>query len=207
MVSRARPSPLVRAPATRRDFRGAACAAQAEPAASERATPIAAAATGPRRPAQRANGVRPLRPSTLASSTPRVNGGERVRDHAAVVDHRGRAGVGGAQHRPLRTRARACARCCRCWSTAIVVAEPADVAEVGEDRRRRRSGRRSAPPAPRRTGPRSRCWARRARRRTRTTARSARPRLKSPSGMFISSVNQRKPVGMNSPNGTRWCLS
>jgi hypothetical protein len=34
-----------------------------------------------------------------------------------------------------------------------------------------------------------------------------RPREKSPSGMFISAVNQRKPVGMNSPNGTRWCLS
>ncbi len=33
------------------------------------------------------------------------------------------------------------------------------------------------------------------------------PRLKSPSGMFISSVNQRKPVGMNSPNGTRCVLS
>ena len=33
------------------------------------------------------------------------------------------------------------------------------------------------------------------------------PRLKSPSGMFIISVNQRKNGGMNSPNGTRWCLS
>ncbi len=33
------------------------------------------------------------------------------------------------------------------------------------------------------------------------------PRLKSPSGMFIIRVNQRKPNGMNSPNGTRWCLS
>ena len=33
------------------------------------------------------------------------------------------------------------------------------------------------------------------------------PRAKSPSGMFIMSVNQRKPGGMNSPNGTRWCLS
>ena len=33
------------------------------------------------------------------------------------------------------------------------------------------------------------------------------PRLKSPSGMSISRVNQWKPVGTNSPNGTRWCLS
>ncbi|MDT4862055.1 hypothetical protein FQZ97_966900 [compost metagenome] len=29
------------------------------------------------------------------------------------------------------------------------------------------------------------------------------PRLKSPRGMFIKSVNQRNSGGMNSPNGTR----
>ncbi len=33
------------------------------------------------------------------------------------------------------------------------------------------------------------------------------PREKSPSGMRIMSTNQRKPQGMNSPKGTRWCLS
>ena len=32
------------------------------------------------------------------------------------------------------------------------------------------------------------------------------PRLKSPSGMFIRSVNQRKNGGINSPNGTKCCL-
>ena len=32
------------------------------------------------------------------------------------------------------------------------------------------------------------------------------PRLKSPSGMFSISVNHLNSGGMNSPNGTRWCL-
>jgi hypothetical protein len=122
-----------------------------------------------------------------------------------VVDHRRRAGVGGADHRPLQLEAPH-ARDLEMLGDGDRLAEPADVAEVGEDRRRLLLGHE-------------------ARRQLLAEqvlvadvgrdplamdderGRVQRPRLKSPSGMCISSVNQRKPVGMNSPNGTRWCLS
>ena len=150
----------------------------------------ATAATGRSGRPSAANGVSPLRPSTVASSMPRVNGGS-----AAVTPPRWSitavAPVLVARIIGRCELERAHARDLQVLVDRDRLAEPADVADVGEDRRRLSPRRRSAPRAPRRTGPRSRCWARRARRRTANDGAVTGPRLKSPSGMFISS---REPV-------------
>ena len=184
--------------------RGAAPA----PAASTTATSRTSSASGhrPNAAAQRANGVRPGAALHLGVEHALRVRGDRVAHHAEVVDHDRGAGVGGAQHRPLEFE-RTKARDVQVLVDRDGVAEPADVAEVREDRRRAPRRRRNARPAPRRTGLRSRCSARPARPCTANEGAGRTPRLKSPSGMCISSVNQRKPVGMNSPNGTRWFLS
>ena len=62
-----------------------------------------------------------------------------VGDDAVMIDHRGGAGVGGADHRPLQLE-RAHARDAQVLLDRDRLAEPADVADVGEDRRRRRLG-------------------------------------------------------------------
>src|SRR6185369_802768 len=64
---------------------------------------------------------------------------QRMRDRAAVVDDDGGAGVGRTDHRPLQLE-RAHPRDAQVLLDGDRLAEPADVADVGEDRRRTRLG-------------------------------------------------------------------
>ena len=160
----------------------------------------------PKRAAHQANGVIPVRPSTTASSAPLREAWPAGDDAAAVVDRDRRAGVGGADHRQLEFE-RAHARDLQVLVDRDRVAEPADVAHVGEDRR----GLRGVDETRRELFA-EQVFVADVRRdslavETRTMLSPTGPRSKSPSGMFISCVNQWNPVGTNSPNGTKWCLS
>ncbi|MBK7062267.1 MAG: hypothetical protein IPH51_17935 [Rubrivivax sp.] len=123
-----------------------------------------------------------------------------------MINHRGGPGVGGAQHRPLQLQA-AQARYLQVLVDGDGLAEPADVAQVDDRIVGDRAGSASARQLFAEQVFASRCWAPRVRLPRPNDGGTGTPRLKSPSGMFSRLVNQRNSGGMNSPNGTRWCLS
>ena len=162
MGSAARPSRRGRRAADERDFRGGAAAAEA---GAEQRSRRRSRSSGhrPKRagPARRtASGRCALRPLAVEHAARERR--QRVRDRRRG----GRSprwrrcwwrAASAAATRALRMR-----EICRCCSTAMVSPNQPMLLRLAKIVGACSPGRRSAPPAPRRTGLRSRCWARRA---------------------------------------------